>query len=150
MPIKNIVRWLRSEHNDLRDYADRLRETVAKPPRGGREKWITELAARIDEFAARVRQRMEQEERDGYLRPLVEARPALAPEVDLLRHEHAELAKIIESVQRAVHQLSPRDNLLVRDCCKRIEDLLYWLERHEEHEDHIVLYALGQGAEAQS
>ena len=150
MPTEDVVRWLRSEHDDMRKLAGRLRESIARPPRGGRENWIVELRARFGDFAARARERMAQEEENGYLRPVLDARPSLAAQVDLLKHEHAELARIIDAVHRAVHQLTAKDNLLLRDCCKRIEDLLFWVERHEEHENHIVLYAFAKGTGART
>jgi len=148
MSMEDIVRWLRSEHSDLNKYADRLRESATRPPRGDRQRWIAELKQRFDDFAARLRERTAREEADGYLRPVIEARPSLAAQVALLKREHDELNRIIASVGRAVHALTPGDNLLVRDCCKRIEDLLCWVERHEEHENHMVLYAFAKGAEA--
>jgi hemerythrin-like domain-containing protein len=140
MPMQDIVRWLRREHDDFHELTDRLRERVAKTPPGTRDRWIEELRARFDDFATSFRRRMAEEEKDGYLKPVLEARPSLAAPVELLQHEHDELTRIIDSVQRAVQQLSARDNLLLRDCCRRIEDLLHWVERHEEHENHIVLY----------
>lgn len=150
MPMQEIVRWLRSEHSDVSEYADRLRERAARPPRGDRRKWITELRERFDAFATRVRDRTAREEAGGYLRPVLDARPSLSAQIAVLKHEHDELGRIIDNVGRAVHRLSPKDNLLVRDCCKRIEDLLCWVERHEEHENHIVLYAFAKGTETQS
>ena len=150
MPIQDIVRWLRDEHNGLHERVDRLREKLAKPPRGDRRVWVEELQACYDEFAASVRQRMAHEEEAGYLKPVVQARPSLAAQVELLKHEHDELARIIASVGCAVHELSPEDNLLLRDCGKRIESLLSWLERHEEHENHMVLYVFSQETGEQS
>ena len=41
-------------------------------------------------------------------------------------------------------RLAATDVLLLRDCCKRIECLLAWLDRHEEHENHLVVYAFTQ------
>jgi hemerythrin-like domain-containing protein len=144
MAIEDIVRWLRGEHDNMRNVADRLRERVLKCPPGDRRRWIEELRERYDAFADRFRERMNEEETGGYLKPLLQARPRLAEPVELLRREHRELAYLIESVHRAVHQLSPKALLTLRDCCKRIEDLLYWVERHEEHENHLVLYAFSE------
>jgi len=146
MAIEEVIRWLRTEHDDLREVADRLRERAAAPPRGGRERWIAELQARFDEFAGRLRRRTAKEEEGGYLKPVLAAQPTLSEAVDVLRHEHRELGCLLDRLEQSVHRLSPRDNFLLRDCCKRIEDLLCWLERHEEHENHLVLYALGYGA----
>jgi len=142
--MEDIVRWLRGEHDDIHEFVDRLRERVVKSPPGTRDRWIEELGTRFDDFAARFRQRMAKEEEGGYLKPVLDARPSLSAPVDLLKHEHVELTRIIDSVQGAVHRLSLKDNLLLRDCCKRIEDLLCWVERHEEHENHIVLYVFAE------
>jgi hemerythrin-like domain-containing protein len=142
MPTQDIVRWLRHEHDDAHELASRLRERIASPPRGGKERWIVELRDRFDGYGAQIRQRMAEEEKRGYLTPLLQIRPSLSGAVDVLRHEHDELARLIELVGRSVHQLVPKHNLLLRDCCKRMEDLLCWVERHEEHENHMVLYAL--------
>lgn len=144
MPMEDVIRWLRGDQDHLRECGERLRERAAKSPPGAREKWLEELQARFDEFATCVRQRMEREESEGYLKPVLESRPSLAESAEVLRREHGELARIIDGVDRAVRRLAPRDNLLLRDCCKRIEDLLCWVERHEEHENHIVLYAFAE------
>lgn len=148
MPIDKIVRWLRGEHDDLHEFTDRLRDRAVRSPPGTRDKWIAELQERFDQFAAHFRQRMSKEEEDGYLKPVVDERPSLAAHVEVLKREHAELMRIIDSIERAVHRLSPKDNLLLRDCCKRIEDLLGWVERHEEHENHVVLHVFAQDTKA--
>ncbi|MBU0640874.1 MAG: hemerythrin domain-containing protein [Planctomycetes bacterium] len=146
MSMKDVVRWLRDEHDNTHEIAARLRSTAVKPPRGNRSIWVEQLRSGFDDFAACVRQNISAEENGGYLQPILDIQPALAPQVDLLRHEHEELVHMIDNVQRAVHQLAPTDNLLLRDCCKRIESLLSWHERHAEHENHIVLYVLSKAA----
>lgn len=142
MPREEIVRWLRTKHDDLHKCTDVLRERAAKSPPGTRDRWIAELGERFDQFADCLHRHMAEEEQDGYLKPVLDTRPSLVESVELLRCEHAELARIVDSVQSAVRRLSPTDNLLLRDCCKRIETLLTWVERHQEHENHIVLYVL--------
>ncbi|MFQ5807849.1 MAG: hypothetical protein ACE5I3_15495 [Phycisphaerae bacterium] len=142
MATEDIVRWLRGEHDDMHESADRLRERVVKSPPGDRRRWIEELRTGFDDFADCFRRRIANEEKDGYLKPVVDTRPSLRTSVELLKREHVELTRILDGVQRAVHRLSPKDNLLLRDCRKRIEDLLCWVERHEEHENHMVLYVL--------
>jgi hemerythrin-like domain-containing protein len=149
MAMEDVVRWLRGEHNELNRCADRLREKVAKTPPAARQNWIEDLRARFDDFAACCRQHMVGEEERGYLKPVAEARPALMEAVTLLKREHEELTRIIDSLQRAIHGLTPKARLLLRDCCKRVDDLLYWVERHEEHENHLVLYAFSEAARPQ-
>ena len=144
MAKEDLVRWLRGEHDNMCEVADSLRERILKAPPGDRRRWISDLQDRFDAFADRFRERIAREEEGGYLQPLLAARPSLAEPAELLSREHVELTRLIESVHRAVHRLSPKALLTLRDCCKRIEDLLYWAERHEEHENHLVLYAFAE------
>lgn len=143
MPTIDIVRWLRGEHDELQDYADRLRERIAKAPPGDRRRWIEDLINRFDGFADYFLQRIAREEDNGYLRPIVDARPSMSEPVTLLRHEHEELRRLIERVRQAVHRLPPDARFLLRDACKRIQDLLCWIDRHEEHENCVVICAIG-------
>lgn len=150
MPTEDIVRWLRHEHDDTRELAGHLRARIASPPRGGKQEWIEELRARFADFATHLRRRITEEERGGYLTPVLQARPALSAAVGVLRHEHDELGRLVERLGRTIGTLRPQHNLLLRDCCKRMEDLLCWVERHEEHENHIVLYALVDSGQAEA
>ena len=72
--------------------------------------------------------------------PVVEQRPTLSKQVETLRHQHDELRRLMEDLEGAVHGLRPEDQLLIRDCCTRLQIFLGHVQRHEEHENHIVLY----------
>ncbi len=145
MPVQDIIRWLRSEPGGTRELADRLRAAIANPPRARRQEWIEGLQSAFSAFAAHVRRRMAEEEAGGYLQPVIKVRPSLAEAVEVLRHEHRELTRIMERIQSTVQQLAPWHNFLIRDCCKRIENLVCWVERHEEHENHLVTYVFTEG-----
>jgi hemerythrin-like domain-containing protein len=146
MSTEELVRWLRGDHDPLPEFADRLRERIARKPRGDQRRWIDDLQTCFDDFATFFRERMAKEEANGYFKPVLEARPALESASHVLRQEHSELSRIIESIERAVHRLPPNARLLLRDACKRIEDLLSWIERHEEHENCVVLCVIGEAA----
>ena len=141
--------WMFEEHTKVAELSDRLREMVASPPRGDRARWIANLRSRFDDFAMHLRRHLAMEEEGGYLTQVLELRPTLSQAVDLIEHEHQELTRIFDDVQAAVHELSPTDNLLLRDCCQRVEHLLAGIERHEEHENHLVAYAFNQDIGAQ-
>lgn len=147
MSMEDVIRWLRGDQDHLHECGQRLRERAVKSPPGAREKWIEDLQVRFDAFADCFRKRVAKEESAGYLKPVLETRPRLAESVAVLKREHGELTRIVDGVDRSVHRLTSRDNLLLRDCCKRIEDLLSWVERHEEHENHMVLYAFAEDSE---
>lgn len=144
MQKDDVAAWMLDENAKIRKLSGQLREKVTGPPRGDRPKWIADLQSRFDDFATRLRRHAEMEEQGGHLAQVVEVRPTLSKAVEVIRHEHEELTVILEDVQAAVHELAPTDNLLLRDCCKRVDHFLSWIERHEEHENHIVLYAFTQ------
>jgi hypothetical protein len=81
------------------------------------------------------------EESDGYMSAVRECRPALANEVERLKREHSEMMKIMDSIHGALHDLSPDDRLLMRDCCARIENLLSYIEHHDNEETLMVTSA---------
>ena len=144
MQTNDAFSWMLDQHAKTRELCEQLHEKVATPSRGDPAEWLADLRVRFGEFTEYMRQHMDREEEGGYLTHVVELRPTLSEAVDIIRHEHEELKRIIDDVQGAVNELSPNDVLLLRDCCKRVEHLLLWIERHEEHENHIVMYAFTQ------
>lgn len=144
MPKKELSAWMLEEHTTTRELSDELRAKVTSRPGGDRVRWIEELRTIFDKYAAHVRRHAPLEEEGGYLKQVLELRPTLTEAVDIIKHEHEELVTILADVQTAVHELAPTDNFLLRDCCKRVRHLLTWMERHQEHENHIVLYAFTQ------
>jgi hemerythrin-like domain-containing protein len=144
MESGNLARGLLGEHARIAELGDQLRGVVASPPRGERKQWLDAMRFCFDEYALHLQQHLKTEEEGGYLRQVVELRPTLSEAVEIIRHEHSELAQILQDVQMAIHDLRPADNLMLRDCSERIKNLMHWIERHEEHENHIVMYAFTQ------
>ena len=144
MNVDDLTTWMLEEHAKIAELVDHLRARVASPPHGDRAAWIAALRGEFDEFADRMARHLAMEEEGGYLTQVVELRPSLSQAVEIIRNEHEELTQIFQDVQEAVHELAATDVLLLRDCCKRIECLLTWLDRHEEHENHLVVYAFTQ------
>lgn len=144
MEAKELTEWMLDEHEKIHKLTDELRDRVTASSRGDRASWIADLRTRIGEYATRMCKHMDLEEEGGYLAQVRELRPTLSEAVEIIKNEHEELKVILEGLKTAVHELAPTDNLLVRDCCKRVEHLLTWLDRHEEHETHIIMYAFTQ------
>lgn len=144
MDPKALADWMKQEGAKVNDLAHRLREHIISIPPGSLKDWLDELGKRYDHFAAHLRRMMHIEEEDGYLEPVVEQRPTLSQQVELLRHQHEELRTLMDSLEQTVHQLKPEDQLLIRDCCTRLQVFLGHVSRHEEHENHIVLYSFTQ------
>jgi hypothetical protein len=137
-----LANWMRNESVRIRDLANELREHMSTVPGRDRKPWLAELAVRFDHLTVHLQRMMAIEEEDGYLTPVIEHRPALAGAVELLRHEHDELRCLTENLTATVHNLRPEDNLIISDTCTRIQIYLGHVQRHEEHENHIVLYTL--------
>ena len=144
MDREKLAQWMKGEHNRVQELAHYLREHIVTVPTGDRAAWLKELGERFDHFAAHKRRVMSMKQEGGYLLPVVEERPSLSQQVELLRHELNELRQLMDDLGQTVHSLRPEDNLLIRDCCTRLQVFLGHVQRHEEHENHIVLYALTQ------
>ena len=142
MSTHQLADQLREEHNAVEFLADKVREWVAVIPRCNVGHWIEELQARFEKFRAHFTKHMVLEEQGGYLTAVLDIRPTLSTEIDRLQHEHVELNRIMTSVQAAVAKLKPEDKLLVRDCCRRIENLLHYVEHHENDENLLLITTL--------
>lgn len=139
MTTQKSADWLRQEHEKVHELAIRLQERVSILPRTNREKWIQDVRDAFDDFRSHMTKHMAIEEQDGYMASVVEMRPALAREVDRLAHEHLELTQIMDSIQVELHDLRGQDHLLILDCCRRIQNLLQYLEHHEKDECLVLL-----------
>jgi hemerythrin-like domain-containing protein len=142
MDEKTLAEWMKKQAQHLQELGAGLREHIVSVPGASRVTWLAELARRFDHFVDHLHQILAAEEQQGYLTPVLEQRPSLSQQVELLRHEHDELRILADDLRRMVHSLRPEDHLLVRDTCTRIQIFLGHLQRHEEHENHIVLYTL--------
>ena len=144
--MDDLITWLREEHTKVRNLLDRLREKVGVVPRANLGPWIEEVRDRFDHLRAHLTKHMalEEFEEGGYLSAVLERRPALSEKVEWLKHQHAEFIRIMDGIHRAVHELTPEDRLLVRDCCRRIEDLLSYIDDHDDDENMLVTYAFTQ------
>lgn len=141
MKMQELARWIREEHEKCRDLASRMQELVVVVPRSNQEKWITTVRDFFEHFRAHCIKHMALEGQDGYMLPVVERRPALSQEVDQLAHEHTEITKIMDGIHEAIHGLKGDDALLIRDCCRRIQDCLSYVEHHEHTENLLVMSA---------
>jgi hypothetical protein len=136
--------WIRLEHERVEQLADQLRGKVAVVPRANLGPWIKEIRESFERFRAHFTKHMALEEQGGYLAAVLERRPGLAGQVERLDREHIELIRIMDGVYRLACDMTPDDRLLVRDCCGRINDLLDYVEHHEDEENLLVTYVFSQ------
>ncbi len=142
MNPQELARWLAEEHQKVSELAANMQEIVAVAPRTNQHKWIEGLREAFERLRAHLMKHISLEERDGYMVPVTKRRPALGREVDRLAHEHREFKRILDHIHDQVESLEPEDDLTIRDCCRRIQDLLSYVEHHENAENLLVLTAL--------
>ena len=141
MNANELAKWLSEEHEKVEEIIRRMHDTVAVVPRTNKDHWIEHLRGSFDHLRAHQVRHMALEERDGYMLPVVNRRPAFAREVDRLAHEHIELRRIMDGIHEELRRLESADALLIRDCCRRIQDLASYVEHHDADENRLLLTA---------
>lgn len=139
MNPETIASWLQTEHAKIDALAIELQEKVAVIPRAHQQRWIADVRESFEEFSDHVHRHQTLEEQDGYMTAVVEYRPSLSREVDRLAHEHGELERLMTGIRRQLSELSADDALLIRDACRRIQNLLLYLEHHTKEENLLVM-----------
>jgi hemerythrin-like domain-containing protein len=139
MKTQDLVGWIREEHARVSTLAKELREKVGVVPRFHQGAWVGDVVSSFDKFRAHITQHMALEEDGGYLAPVREHRPGLSGEVDRLQSEHPQFIRLMDNLKRELDTIGVGDQLLIYDCCKRIESLLNYVEHHKERENLIVV-----------
>jgi len=139
MTTKDVADWMREEHAKVEELANRLRTKVATIPRSGLEDWLTDLRSQFREVREHLLKHMALEEEGGYLVAVLDRRPTLSGEVERLRHEHAELTRILDDLDGTLQDVTVADRLLLTDCCQRLAHLLGYVADHETRENLMVI-----------
>jgi hemerythrin-like domain-containing protein len=139
MKAGELAKWMREEHQILLGLMNSLQDQVSCVPRANQGRWIEAVLASFGHMRAHTVKQMAMEERDGYMVPVKERRPALATEIERLAHEHKELQRLMEGIYVFLQDLLPGDRLLIRDCCHRINDFISYMEHHTNAENLLVL-----------
>ena len=144
MKPSQLATWMEQEGKKVHDLGNRLGEHIATIPTGDLTKWLVQFAERFDHVAAHMRRMMNIEEEGGYLVPVLEQRPTLIERVAALKHQHSELRRLMDDLERTVHNLHTDDTIIIHDTCMRVQAFLGHIAQHDEHENHIVLYSFTQ------
>jgi len=141
MEPQQLAQWMQKEHAQVQDVANCLRERVCAIPRSCVAQWLDDLRDQFERFRAHLQKHMAMEEHEGYMTSVLERRPTLSRQVDMLKHEHAETTKLMTSIHHELAAITEDDRLTMRDCCNRIRHLMDAVEEHEKEENLIVSYA---------
>lgn len=138
MHTNDLAEWIQSEHVAVEKLMSSVRELAVDPPPENRAAWIAQMRERFERLRAHLIKHMAMEEDGGYLAPVIELRPNLSAEVQRLGHEHDQMIRLLELIHRALKSATDRDELIVRDCCRRIRDFLACAENHEQQENLLI------------
>jgi hypothetical protein len=138
MNAPKTAEWLAEEHRKVVDLMERLRAKSTVPQPQERGPWLEEVRRRFEHLRAHMIKQFALEEDGGYLVPVLECRPTLSKQVEALRHEHAEIIEILNTIHDALHRAEPVDGLLIRDTWSRIRNLLGYIEDHDQNEYKLV------------
>mgnify|MGYP001221119299 CR=1 FL=1 len=130
---------LLAEHQVVEELADQLMCAAGRSAAVHPAEWIEEVRSRFAAFRTHFIEHMSMEERDGYFADLARRAPQYAVEIDRLYGEHRDFAMIMELIRDLIERIQPDDRLLIRDCKRRIADLMAYLDRHEKDEDLIIM-----------
>lgn len=140
----DTARVIRKEHEIVLRLIDELRRETAVVPRVSLRAWLDIVVPSFEHFRAHMTKHMALEEVDGYMSHVALQLPALVRELERLGHEHEELMKIMDEIYHTLGELHEHDHLLARDCCNRINQLLSYVEHHENEETRLLTFAFSQ------
>ena len=137
--------WMRNEHKINSGLMASLMRDVCAIPAYGREEWLDHLRQTVALFRAHRKNRISAEEADeGFLSPVLEARPTLSPQVEQLRSEHRQFVTWLDQIHEQAVGVQPEDRLLIEDLCNRVESIVKAIQHHQEHEDLLVTFVFSQ------
>ena len=109
-----------------------ISEAISKPSATEVVCWFETLRARFERLRAHLHLMTALEEQGGFLAPVMERRPTLAPQVELIQAKHHEQLVLANEIHNALQRLSPEDRLDLEECQRRIRllisDVRYWGE----------------------
>ncbi len=144
MDATEFAKRMREEHDQVNELAEVLRTQAAVVPRVGVEQWLEKLRERFEHFRAHLYKHMALEEKDGYMAMVTEQRPTLSPHVEHLKREHHQFAHLMDRIHETLMSVEPGEVLVAFDCCRRIENLLSYIDRHENDENLLITYVFTQ------
>lgn len=144
MTHQDTARIIKKEHEIVERLIDELRQETAVVPRANLKPWTDRLFPKFEHFRAHMTKHMALEEVDGYMVQVSRQLPALEVEIDRLAHEHGELMTLMNGIYESLKNLADDDRLIARDSCRRIGDLLSYVEHHENEESRLLTFAFSQ------
>ncbi len=135
---QKIARVSLDEHEKLHQTLEQVRIVAEDAKISNSEQGLQKLLDLLKNFLNVMREHMEFEEADGFLKPVIEMRPTLSPQVEQIRMEHDKVLQTIQEMIRAFE--NPRNSTFwPQDVPQATLDLIEEITNHEERENTMVL-----------
>ena len=134
-----LAAWLREERRILNELSKLIRGHVAQVAEKPPQRWLAELDVAFRRLCAHLRADFQSQENNGFFEELVLQRPGVERQIRQLRHEHDELLRLGEWIQRDIGQTRPDDRLIIADLCARVSRYLAIIAQHEQCEATLTL-----------
>jgi len=142
--VADLAEWIRNESKVVERLSGYLCQSIACIPKDNLTDWLSELGGHFERFRAHFQKHMALEEGAGYMAPVLERRPGLGEEVEQLRAQHREISHLMTDIYEQLRRLTPDTPLMALDCCRRIQNLIDCIARHEERENLLVSHVFAQ------
>ncbi len=141
IPIDDLNSLL-AEHRALLTQISELREWAAAVGEHGIPRF-GEMGTRMEQLRDRLRTHFEEEEKGGYLSPIVEIAPRFAGEIEELGGQHTELLQTVDRFIARLHETEP-PFASWQQAMREFEEFIVALRQHEGRENTIAQAAYGQ------
>ncbi len=134
---RTVLQALQSEHDELLQEITDAQQFWTEVNELGMGPKYEEMATRVHQIRARLKQHFDEEERGGYLAPAITVVPRLAPKAEELKQQHP---VFLEALDRFSQNLQNRESAYHNweEVRAEIETFLEQLHEHESAEMAIV------------
>lgn len=143
-----ITQHALEEHQAVREKRQEILDFLEERTFDSDEEWAVACMDVFRPFFEHLRQHFNLEETGGFMKPVLEVRPTLHPQIEKLKQEHVEMLEAGNLVLKCLDG-QPNVDWTLEDVCSRILNLLDVLEEHEEAENRLLVTAfhtdLGSG-----
>lgn len=140
MPQTNtetLLNALRTEHDELLEEIKDIGQFWTEVNELGMGPKYDEMATRVHRLRERLKRHFAEEERGGYLAPVIAAAPELASQADQLKRQHPEFLKDLDEFSI---QLENRESAFPNweEVHRKFDEFLRRLHEHESAEMDMV------------
>lgn len=131
---------LQKEYQLLRELTGKLKKMGSRPPADGGA--TTEIRKTMEHLRAHLHRMFALEEKDGFLKVVLDKKPTMANEVDHLRDEHQRILRIVDKVYEQSALIKAGDAGW-KDFSLRLKHCMSEIHHHDESESMLVMNVFG-------